>query len=194
VADNTDLAAPSRLEVRDPKIMRALAHPARLAIIDHLVTGKTATATELAEVCGLSPSATSYHLRELAKHGLISDAPSRGDGRERVWQVPYSGIELDSGPQAVWETHEAEVALLEAVLLREQVRARNWLKRSRTEPPEWYDASSMMDGTIYVTAAELKEFNDAITALIAKYRHSARPQPPEGSRRVSVVLQAFPVD
>ncbi len=174
--------------------MRALAHPARLAIIDHLVTGKVATATELAEVCGLSPSATSYHLRELAKHGVISEAPSRGDGRERLWQVPYSGIELDSGPQAVWDTYEAEAALMDAVLLREQVRVRNWMERSRSEPQEWYDAASVMDGTIFVTAAELKEFNDAINALIAKYRHSARPNPPEGSRRVSVVLQAFPVD
>jgi DNA-binding transcriptional ArsR family regulator len=193
VADDTDLAARNRLEVRDPKIMRALAHPARLAIIDHLVTGKSATATELADVCGLSPSATSYHLRELAKHGLISEAPSRGDGRERVWQVPYTGIELDSGP-AVWDTYEAEAALLDAVLLREQVRVRSWLERSRSEPKEWYDAAAVTDGTIVVTAAELKEFNDTVAKLISKYRRSTRPQPPEGARRVSVVFQAFPVD
>src|SRR5260221_7713240 len=74
------------MTVRDPEVMRALAHPARLAIMEYLGGGNVATATECAQVCGLSPSATSYHLRELAKAGLIEEAPSRGDGRERVWR------------------------------------------------------------------------------------------------------------
>ena len=81
------MAEQARLEVSDPQIMRALAHPARLSIMDHFLSGRTGTATELAELCGLSPSATSYHLRALARYGLVEEAPSRGDGRERVWQI-----------------------------------------------------------------------------------------------------------
>src|SRR5262249_56777146 len=77
------------MTVSDPHVMRAMAHPARLAIMEFLGDGAVATATECAEVCGLSPSATSYHLRALAKVGLVEEAPSRGDGRERVWRAPH---------------------------------------------------------------------------------------------------------
>ena len=56
----------SRMRISDPQIMRALAHPARLAVLDQLADGGTATATECARTAGLSPSAMSYHLRALA--------------------------------------------------------------------------------------------------------------------------------
>lgn len=66
----------SRVTISDPQVMRALAHPARMAIMEHLGTLEGgATATECAEIAGLSPSATSYHLRELAKFGLVQQAP-----------------------------------------------------------------------------------------------------------------------
>ena len=52
-------------------MMRAMAHPARLSIMDYFLSGETGTATELAEVVGLSPSATSYHLRALGRAGFV---------------------------------------------------------------------------------------------------------------------------
>src|SRR4029078_10155050 len=70
--------------LRDPRAMRALAHPARLAILERLSTDGPATATECAEVTGQSPSACSYHLRALAKWGLVAESDGR-DRRERRW-------------------------------------------------------------------------------------------------------------
>ncbi|WP_415645783.1 helix-turn-helix domain-containing protein, partial [Stackebrandtia soli] len=67
-------------ELSDPELLRALAHPARMAILDHLGEVDDLTATEGAELIGLSPSAMSYHLRTLAKVGLLEEAPGRGDG------------------------------------------------------------------------------------------------------------------
>jgi DNA-binding transcriptional ArsR family regulator len=67
------------MRVTDPQVMRALAHPARIEIVEYLNdTGAAVTATQCAGRVGLSPSATSYHLRELAKYGLVEQAPSRG--------------------------------------------------------------------------------------------------------------------
>ena len=84
----------TRTRITDPQVMRALAHPARIEIMEYLAsTGAGVTATECAEIVGLSPSATSYHLRELAKYGLVEQAPSRGDGRERVWRSASAGCE-----------------------------------------------------------------------------------------------------
>ena len=56
----------SQLEINDARPIRALAHPARIAASDSTCsTSAAATATELGEVVGLSPSAMSYHLRLL---------------------------------------------------------------------------------------------------------------------------------
>ena len=93
-------AGQNNMTIRDPKVMRAMAHPARLAVLEYLAGGHAATATECAEVCGLSPSATSYHLRELAKAGLIDEAPSRGDGRERVWRSVFTGYQVGADQDA----------------------------------------------------------------------------------------------
>jgi AcrR family transcriptional regulator/DNA-binding transcriptional ArsR family regulator len=75
----------------DPRTARALAHPARVAILNRLIAHGPATATDCAEVAGLSPSACSYHLRTLARYGFVQLASPGHDGRERVWQVEAPG-------------------------------------------------------------------------------------------------------
>ena len=75
-------APPYRFE--NPRSIRALAHPARLAIIDALATGEELTATQCAQLTGLSPSATAYHLKLLERYGLAETAPpgrTAGSGR-----------------------------------------------------------------------------------------------------------------
>src|SRR5215813_734299 len=106
--------------------MRAMAHPARLAIMEYLSDGTVATATECAEVCGLSPSATSYHLRALAKAGLVEEAPSRGDGRERVWRAVHTSLRIDAESHSP-ETLSAARALMEMVLARDDQRVAKWM-------------------------------------------------------------------
>ena len=59
--------------------MRALAHPVRVRILFELRSAP-ATATMLSDKVGASPSVTSWHLRHLAEHGLVEDAPELGRG------------------------------------------------------------------------------------------------------------------
>src|SRR5579875_2518036 len=73
--------------LQDPRSIRALAHPARMAIIDALASGDELTATECAELTGLSPSATAYHLKLLERYAFAEPAPARSDGRERPWRA-----------------------------------------------------------------------------------------------------------
>ena len=55
-----------KVEITDPKAIRALAHAARLEVISELYSTQVSrTATELATQTGLTPSAMSYHLRAL---------------------------------------------------------------------------------------------------------------------------------
>jgi DNA-binding transcriptional ArsR family regulator len=124
-------SGPPRLSITDPQFMRALAHPARVTILEHLTsTDAMATATECAEVAGLSPSATSYHLREPAKHGLIEEAPSRGDARERVWRSAIAGFKIDPGHRATPDAQAAAREIVEVYLARDGERVRRWQERA----------------------------------------------------------------
>src|SRR5580704_6370299 len=84
---------PYRFE--NPREIRALAHPARMAIIDALASGEELTATQCAELTGLSPSATAYHLGFLERYGFAEAAPPRPDRRERPWRASGRPIQVD---------------------------------------------------------------------------------------------------
>lgn len=75
--------------------LKALAHPLRVEIIDALASYGPATASALAERLNESSGATSYHLRQLAKHGLIVEDPDRGTQRERWWTIRPGGMAVD---------------------------------------------------------------------------------------------------
>src|SRR5436309_14784457 len=93
------MAPPRRLagdiKLDDPGALRALAHPARLAVVDALYQGLERTSSELAELTGLSPSAMSYHLRALERWGVVERGEPREDGRERPWRGAGRTLRLD---------------------------------------------------------------------------------------------------
>src|SRR4051794_36937052 len=82
--------------------MRALAHPVRLAILTRLQTDGPSTATRLSAAVGASPSVASWHLRQLAAHGLVRDASDADDrrdhGRERWWEAVSRGFRFAAEP------------------------------------------------------------------------------------------------
>lgn len=186
---------PLRVTVTDPQVMRALAHPARLAILEHLSsTGASATATELAEVVGLSPSATSYHLRALARWDMVEDAPSQGDARERRWRARQMGFNVDPGRTAEPEARAAEEALLETFLARQNDQVRHWLAGAADESDEWYEASMVSSTVLLLTAGELARLSRAITDLITPYRRESRADAPADARPLTFQLRAVPID
>ncbi len=184
-----------RVTISDPQTLRALAHPARLAIMEHLAATEGAvTATECAEVAGLSPSATSYHLRALARFGLVEAAPSRGDARERLWRSTVQSWAIDVGRAADPSTREAEQSLVEAFLVRDLERSRDWLRRVPDEPEEWYRNSMLSESLLLLTAEELAEVNRAVVEALRPYRKRTRTDPPAGARRVAIQYKALPLD
>src|SRR3954469_8773882 len=80
------------VELTDPRAMRALSHPVRLAILSRLQREGPATATELADQVGASPSVTSWHLRHLAGFGLVRDSDVGSYGRKRYWEAVARGF------------------------------------------------------------------------------------------------------
>jgi DNA-binding transcriptional ArsR family regulator len=182
------------VRITDPAVMRALAHPARLAILEYLAgTPEGATATESALASGQSPSATSYHLRALAKLGLVEEAPSRGDARERVWRAPMRSYRVEAGQNASQEARAAERALVDVYLQNEDEKVRRWLDRAQTEPAAWYENAVISEHSLLVTAAELRKINETVQDLLHRYRRrDRREQAPEGARPVTVQYRSLP--
>lgn len=52
-------------------MMKALAHPARIAILQHLIKTNACICGDLVEVLGLAQATISQHLKELKNVGLI---------------------------------------------------------------------------------------------------------------------------
>jgi DNA-binding transcriptional ArsR family regulator len=179
--------------IKDAAVLRALAHPARMAILNHLGQGGSVTATECAELVGLSPSATSYHLRALAKAGLVEEAPGRGDGRERVWRGAGGHgyavrLEQDADPEA----KQAERDVIEAFLTWEETRSRQYLARADQEPHDWFESSFFNEADLTMTAEELRKLGDDLQELIKPFRRRLRTDPPPEARNVAVQFRGFP--
>jgi DNA-binding transcriptional ArsR family regulator len=177
---------------RDTVIMRALAHPARLALLARLSHEGPATATECSQSVGLSPSAVSYHLRALARAGLVEEAPGSGDGRERRWRRTAERWSVGGVAGQGREAAQAMRALLENLLALDDSRARQYLARFSGEPADWQDAAFFMDTVLLVTAEELSGLNAGLMELTAPYREVDRPDRPDGARAVSFTVRAFP--
>jgi len=86
------------LNLTDPKAMRALAHPVRMALLELLSVAGTLTATQASEVLGESPANCAFHLRTLAKYGFVREAGG-GRGRERPWTVTRSSVRISATDQ-----------------------------------------------------------------------------------------------
>jgi DNA-binding transcriptional ArsR family regulator len=77
---------PAVLELQGSTGLKLLAHEARQRVISEIYDGRELTATEAAELCGLTPSAMSYHLRMLVRAGVLIPAEDGADGRERRYR------------------------------------------------------------------------------------------------------------
>jgi DNA-binding transcriptional ArsR family regulator len=148
--------------VDDPRAMSALAHPTRLALLEHLHQAGQATATECAFYVGESPSNCSYHLRALAKWGFVEEGDG-GAGRERPWRPRATRIEFAS------DGLESTV-LRDEIVARQQQRLRNALVREHELPPRWRRASQTSAAALVLTPSELEELGDRFEQLLDEYR------------------------
>ena len=179
-----------RIVLSDPRAIRALAHPARLAIIETLGSGEELTATELAAVTGLSPSATSYHLKALAKWGIVAAGEARADGRDRPWKATGRSVTVSS--EAPSSTAVAEIAIMDTFLDRNRVLATEFLSRQADEPPEWRDAAELANHDYWMTAEELAKAVQDMRDVLAPYEERRRDMRPAASRRVRIARLVVP--
>lgn len=179
-------------EITDPQALRALAHPVRLAILDHLQRHGPATATQLSPHVGATPSVVSWHLRHLASFGLVTDWDGATSKRERWWQAVSRGFRFNLPDDA--EGQSASRQLQGEMFARYAELPQQWLLRDepRLATP-WRRLAGLANTRILVTADELRRFEDAVEELLAPYvRRKDDKDPPAGARGVRLLRYVLP--
>jgi len=176
--------------VENPRSMRALAHPARLAIVDVLRTGDELTATQCAELTGLSPSATAYHLKFLERYGFVEPAPLRVDRRERPWRAPQrrTQVALDGSTAAGASAAAAVVAFYIEATRDVAVR---FAQAGAAESEDWGNGV-VANADLWLTPEEFRRVARELDAVLEPYRQRASRNRPERSRRVRVMNVVVP--
>ena len=179
------------LHLRDPRDIRALAHPARMAIVDALASGDELTATECAELTGLSPSATAYHLKFLERYGFAEPAPARDDGRERPWRATDRGplVDIDTSTPA---GAAAAAAVGLAYLDRSRSIAEAFVASAHAEPRDWQDVTRLSNSDLWLTVEETRKVNADLAAVLEPYRGRTRADRPDGARRLRIMNMVVP--
>lgn len=190
---DADRARPERrTTVTDPRALRALAHPLRLALLDHLMSFGPRTASECAAVVGSTASNCSYHLRALAKVGLVEPVDAE-DGRERPYRSSSTGLTFGrtEDPEFAIGADTVERALADRQVDDEAALVHRAIAQRDEQPIEWREASLLTGYALKLTPAELRELMQGLDALIRPYIALTRVDAPEGSDVVALHLNAF---
>ncbi|MEI5524208.1 winged helix-turn-helix domain-containing protein [Streptomyces brasiliscabiei] len=179
----------------DARSLRGLAHPLRMQLLNALRFSGPATASQLAEKLRESSGATSYHLRQLAAHGFIEDAPERGKGRERWWQAAHQGLRFDDAllTDADPDVRGAADLYLHEVATTQTRDLSTWLGNRHSWPEEWSRTWDMSSATLRLTPELTRELVEKMHALVETYRDRAIDSDDTGTAQVRVHTHAFPL-
>jgi Helix-turn-helix domain len=191
----TDSPGPlnQRREVTDPRTMRALTHPIRLALLEVLLLEGPLTATRAGELIGEPPNSCSFHLRQLAKYGFVEEA-APGPGRNRPWRLTtvgtnYSGVRTDP------EARVAARGLQRMLLERYFARVEAFIDIRATYSAEWQQATGASQAIVHLAPDELSAINAQFIAVLDRYRDRLQDPAlrPANSAPIEVLLFAYPV-
>lgn len=179
----------TELDITDPVALRALAHPARQRLITELFSGEVLTATEASEIVGLTPSATSYHLRALEKAGIVVRDEPAADARERPWRAAADSINVRP------EAHRA------AGLAASQTSMLGWfadleagLERATRALAGGDDVGMTSRGRLWLTDDEVRELTGQLHELVRGYQDRTRSHHPDGARPWDTFALVLPAE
>ncbi len=182
-----------RLQLNDPAVMRALAHPLRWSLLEALLHAGTLTATQASEILGETPANCAFHLRTLARYGLVEEAGG-GKGRERPWRRAITGMNLE-------ETHDdPETAAAAGVLSQfwtgmTMDRARASLLNRASWPDKWRKALGELQIIRYLTLAEAEELQAELMAMLDRFgdRNDNPATRPADALPIEYLLLSYPL-
>ncbi len=179
--------------VNDPKTLRALTHPVRLALLEALALEGPLTATAAGELIAESPTTCSFHFRQLAKYGFVEEAEA-GPGRLRPWKLVDVGMRFSD----VTENPEMSVAaksLERMVFDRAMGRLSTYIATKASFPKVWQEASENIESILWVTPTELDEVTQDVLGILNRFidRNADPSLRAEGSLPVEALVFTYPI-
>jgi DNA-binding transcriptional ArsR family regulator len=173
--------------------LKGLAHPLRLRLLAELNARGSATASQLGAALGESSGSTSYHLRQLNRHGFVEEDEERGTARERVWIPRRGGWSLPAFELAASDPSTAAAVdlVLQAQLQADRQRVLDVMANARSWPQEWQDATVRRDTHVTLDPEQVIAMRAEIDEIIDRYRET---EPRGAARRVSVVYNLTPTE
>ena len=166
----------------DPRILRAIAHPLRAALLYELYARGSATATDLAEAVAQPVNSVSFHLRTLARYGLIEDDPDAtgSDGRQRWWRPSMTdGVRVSD--QKLSGTPEGRAGL---DLFRRNIVAK-WqvlVERFFASHEDTGEVWASNDVPMLLTDEEAATCNAEVLDVLKRWLEHGQRTDPEGGR------------
>lgn len=179
----------------DPRVLRAIAHPVRTRILEELSATGPVRAADVARDLGIPANQASFHLRQLAKYGLVEEAPEEArDKRDRVWRATASEgytinasqlAEVPGGPAAFDVFRASHLARLHGIVDR----------AFTTDRSEGSGVFATSDHALKLTDDEAHELRQEIDDLIGSWADRTRGRDPERRTYLLVqMIQPYPDD
>ena len=148
-----------------PAALRALSHPLRIRILDLLPSHGPLTASKLGEIVGESSGSTSYHLRQLAKHGLVREVEGKGTARERWWERTPGGFSISTvGKDSPAARQTAEAVNMEFLRLRHE-RVMAFIRAGQGADEEtlkaWHGTTTFFTSNKWATPEQMQALVEA---------------------------------
>jgi DNA-binding transcriptional ArsR family regulator len=180
-----------------PTALRGLSHPLRVTILDQLTTHGALTASRLAELVGESSGSTSYHLRQLAKHGFVREVEGRGTARERWWETVPRSFSVspdaadDPGTRMAKDLVNAELERARQEKVWAVLRTMN---EAPARYPEWMKATTLSTINLWATPEQLERLVATVQKVLEEQVAPLRNQHDlPGAHPVQIHFNAFPV-
>ncbi len=174
--------------VHDPRVLRAIAHPVRNRILAELSASGPLRAADIARELDVPANQASFHLRQLAKYGVVEEDPEAArDKRDRVWRlvaeegltVNLAELEAQPGGRAaatVWRRSAS--AWAHAVV-----------DQAYTGKREKDTFSAITDQPVRLTKAEAEELAGDLDEVLVRWAERTRGRGDGDERRTYLLFQ-----
>jgi DNA-binding transcriptional ArsR family regulator len=166
--------------------MWALAHPVRFRILELLREGPS-TASRLARRLDQSRGSASYHLRFLARAGVIEEVPGAGTARERWWRRPESVVVLPSDTDT--EARAIGTRMLALFFARDDDVRRRFV--AGPVDADWRRGAFVGNWFVALTPQEADELGTRLFEIVDELR--GRRDPPVAAAKALVSVSVLPV-
>lgn len=178
------MASKEALHITEPETLRAMAHPLRQRILIELNVREHARAADLARTLGVPANAISFHLRVLARHHFIEEAPELArDKRDRVWKPVVERFRIDRDIAGAERAIDPYLRWLRDMFLRD-----------RDAPGSAADFHEGTTSGAFLTRDEAEQMTAEVFAVMEKWwdRTGAakRAEPDDPERKFYQILYA----